>query len=221
MASPLRNETTHPVAGGADAAREDAMELTLRKALKLRKQLETLLAKVELPLAADLSVLVGANREKPLDAIASATEKLKDRKDRLSSLSGILRSLRVAVARANMDANVESLLAEAADLDRRIALERLVAEAAPTPAEEHLTGEMALVHENLRASDRARLYGEASRKVTVPVVPEAMREESKRRLVELRREREAVEDRRVSANAGRTVEIAEEDARILREEGLV
>ena len=195
------------------------MHLPLRKALKLRKQLETALARVDLPLSVELSVLVLANRENPQDAVAEGVKALVARKERQVRLLGILRDLRIAIARENVEAGIDGFLARAADLDRRIAMEKAVVEAARFPGEEHLRGEVVLVHDALRAGDRHG-YGEPSRTVTASVVTQELRSEAARNLVALRAEREAVEDERTAANAGRRIEIADGDVELLREAGI-
>lgn len=195
------------------------MRLTLRKALKLRKELEVMLAKPELPLSVELSVLVAANRETPLSALQAGAAALDERKARQARLSLVLRDLRVAISRENVASNVENLLADAAHLDRCIALEKAVAEAEDAPGEEHLSGEVKLTYDALHATER-RGYGEPSRTVEASVVTAEMRAAARASLAELRRAREHVEETRLAANSGRGIEIAEEEAKLLREVGL-
>ncbi len=195
------------------------MRLSLRKALKLRKELEVMLAKPDLPLSVDISVLVAANRETPLVPLEAGAATLAERRERQRRLSLILRDLRVAISRENVASDVEQMLADAAHLDRCIAMAKAVAEAEEAPGEEHLSGEVKLTHDALHATER-RGYSEPSRTVTASVVTAAMRAAAREELAELRRVREQVEERRLAANAGRGIEIAEEEAAILREVGL-
>jgi hypothetical protein len=196
------------------------MQLPLRKALRLRKQLETALVKVDLPLTADLPVLVAANRDRPEAAVAAGAGDLEARLLRQERLSGILRDLRIAIARENVARGVDELLARSAHVERLIALNKAVADAEPTPVAEQLVGEMGLAHDALKAVDR-RGYDEPARKVTVSVVGAAMREGARARLATLRREREEIEDARLEANAGRGIEIAEADVEVLRDAGIL
>lgn len=188
------------------------MQISLKKALKARGVVDAYLGSSDLPLKTSLSVFVEANRENPASAVSSATEALVDKLSERVRVSGIFARLRAAIARSNVDAGIETILAEIADIDRQIALYKMVAAAPVTADEEIVKGEIEVAHRILSNAETSRSgFAHGERAIHVSTVSKELQEEAAGRVVELRRLREDAEDRRAAINATQKVEIADED----------
>lgn len=195
--------------------------ITLKKALKVRKELESLVAKPHLSTTVSLSVFSGTDAD-PRGPVEAGVAALRQQLDKHATLSRILSELRVAIASANVDAGIEMFLAQQAHIDRQMAALKLVVDAGTTPPDQDIKGELTVALKNLSADERPRLYGAGAPKaVAVSVVTEAAKADAQARIAELRREKEALEDGRTAANAARRVEIAEADAELLRGQGIL
>ncbi len=194
------------------------MKITLKRALKLRKEIEALLAKIELPTTAVISLLVDTDVKQ---AVAAGADKLEYKVDEYRDLSATLTSIRVQVATMNLSCGVENILAEIADIDRLIAIHRKVATASVTPADDLLVAEIALSKKALESPEEARIYGRPAREVGIAVVSSAMRDNALATISDLKRQRETKEDERTAKNASMTIEIGDGYAALLRKLGLL
>ena len=193
------------------------MKITLKRALKLRKEIEALLAKVELPLSTTIPLLI--NRD-PKEIINAGSINLDIKLGEYFNLSTILSSIRTQMATMNVSGGVEDILADIADIDRRITIYRKIAAASETPTFDLLDAEMKLAKKALESSDD-RGYGRPAREITTSVVTNGLREFAVSSIAELKRRREAKEDERTAKNASMTIEIGEGYAELLQKLGLL
>lgn len=197
--------------------------ISLKKALKVRKLLETNVADLALPTAVRLSVFAEASKREPSAAIDKAREQLTGKIDEKIRASAILADLRVKIASTNAAAGVEGFLAGQAHIDRQIAIAKIIASAAPTPNSDEIVGEVALIERTLATVGTVSrpAYGSPDKALAVSVVSAEARAEAEARIATLRREREKLEDARIAANASQSIEIVEEDAEFLRKLGIL
>lgn len=196
------------------------MQITLKKALKVRKTLEAELAKTALPVEVSVSVLDKAVRADPMGSIATAGDALLKRFRELERMSEILWRLRGAIAVANAAAGIESNLAKIADIDRMVALHKQIAGAATAVSADEAKEQIELAHARLQDKETMH-YGVDRKTVALAVVDPNLKSASEDRIKSLRRDKEALEDERGAINARTTIEIAEEDAGFLREVGVL
>lgn len=200
------------------------MEISLRKALNLRSKLEAFVADAhDLPLTASLSIFVAENRSDPGAAIEKARgDLLKHIADKINA-SRILSELRPAIVKANVDNDVESLLAKQAHEERVIALWKVIAGTTVQPVDDAIKGEISVLHR--QATDDVPQPGYGGRSITrsanFSVVSEEMREQAKAKVIEAGRHREELSDQRTGANAVAKIRIADDDVAFLREHGFV
>lgn len=196
------------------------MKISLKRALKLRKELEALVGKMELPTAAQVSLLVEANIADPTAAIKPGTEALMKRVDEYQKLSELLAVVRTKIAKANIESDVESYLAEAAHATRMIALFRKLATSGVTPAAEQLKAELTFSQTALLGPAQGG-YGRPERSVSVSVVLPELKETAAEKVTGWKRLLETLEDSRTGKNASVQIEIADEDAALLRQLGIL
>ncbi|MGJ4945131.1 hypothetical protein ACQR1W_31535 [Bradyrhizobium sp. HKCCYLS1011] len=196
------------------------MKISLKRALKLRKELEAVLAKIELPSNVSLSLLIQQNVDDPSTVLAPGTRALTEKIDIYMALSVVLANLRVGIARANVEQGIENALAQAAHHTRVMAILKKLMAAGTTPSEEQLKAELGYSLQALQNPERAG-YGGASRAVNVSVVLPELQKKAAEGYLETKRSLEAIEDNRTGLNSSVHLEIAEGDANLLRQQGLI
>ncbi|MCA1379452.1 hypothetical protein I6F34_01285 [Bradyrhizobium sp. BRP05] len=195
------------------------MKITLKRALKLRKELEALLQKIELPTSVAVSLLIEDNVTNPEAAIKPGTEALVKRIDNYLGLSQTLAALRTEIAKANVTHGVEATLAQAAHHVRAMTIYKKLSSAGVTPVAEQLKAELAFSHQSLQNKELG--YGRPDRSVNVSVVLPELRDKAAEQYTTWKRSLEALEDQRTGTNASVQIEIAEGDAELLRQQGLI
>lgn len=195
------------------------MKITLKRALKLRKELEAHLQKIELPTSVAVSLLIEGNITNPEAALKPGTDALIDRVDAYLRLSQVLAVLRSSIARANVENGIEDTLAQAAHHTRAMAIYKKLSSAGVTPAAEQLKAELAFSQQSLQNKELG--YGRPDRSVNVSVVPPELREKAAEHYTTYKRSLEALEDQRTGTNASVKIEIAEGDAELLQQQGLI
>ena len=109
------------------------MQINLKRALKLRKELEATLAKVDLPSTGSINLLIEAQRTNPANMVVLAQAVYANKVAEYVKLSHILADLRIKLDEANISSGIHRILAEVADLDRRIGIyKKVVAERVET-----------------------------------------------------------------------------------------
>lgn len=196
------------------------MQINLKRALKLRKALEAHLSAVTLPTTVAVSILIEANQKDAMPAVEVGRLALSAKLGQARRLSRILASLRTKIVEENVRVGIDAILAEAANSDRQVALFKKVVDAGETPEAEVLQSEIALAIKDLnREGDRG--YSRPSREVVVGVVSSEMRAAFTKEIVNLKRRKEELEDKRTALNASTMIEISEDDAALLTEAGLI
>jgi len=199
------------------------MELTLKKALKLRSRLEAFVGDPSLPLSTDLSIFVQENREDPTPVFVKAEGDLRSKLDEKLRASSILADLRSSIAKANAENDIESLLARQADIERSISLFKTIAAAPIRPVIDAVKGEIAVLHRQAGEDKVSSAFAHRSltRSANFSVVTEDLREEAKAKITEGMRNKEELEDRRNAVNLTVRIRIADDAADFLREQGFV
>ncbi|ARQ95428.1 hypothetical protein [Bradyrhizobium phage BDU-MI-1] len=192
----------------------------MKRALKLRKELEALVAKVELPTSVQLSLLVESNITHPNAALKPGAEALVKRIDEYQKLSQLLAVIRVEIAKANVANGVEEALAEAAHATRMMSIFKKLASGGVTPAFEQLTAELRYSKQALTAGQTAG-YGRPDRSVNVSVVLPELRDKAAESYTGWKRTLEAIEDARTGKNASQFIEIADEEGQLLQQLGIL
>jgi hypothetical protein len=198
------------------------MRINLRKAMRLRKDIEAALSEFQLPTELKLDV-------DAVDGLAAIEEAVSDGRKALSArlalhagLSSVLAEVRKGINAANASGGVDAALADGAAIDREIRLQQRVAGAARAEASSVIAARAHRARAALGAPEQG--YGRGASSATVvsaQLVTEEMAAAAAKRVLELKREREAVEDRRLALNAGTEIEIGEEGVGYLRVSGLI
>jgi hypothetical protein len=128
--------------------------------------------------------------------------------------------LRHDIAKSNVANGVEAYLATIAHIDRKLAVRRKIMAAGVTPPAEELQAEIALSKKAIETQDANR-YGRADREIGVSVISAEFKSSMAESVADLKRQREQLEDDRTATNAQAKIEIADEQATLLRKYGLL
>lgn len=199
------------------------MQITLKRALKLRKELEAHLAKFTLPATARLSLLVEENLKNPAPTIDQGTAALQIYVAEYDGLSDILRDVRTRIAEKNVSsgADVEFKLSAIADIDRQIAIRRKLIAYSITPSAEELKGEMSLAAKRLESASDGAYHARAQTAMEVSVVTAGMIERANKEISNLKSLKEKHEDERAVANGINKIVITEDQVNLLRKYSLI
>lgn len=196
------------------------MQISLKRALKLRKELEGRLSSMEFPTAVNISLLTDLSREQIETAIEAASTAIDKAFAQYEQLSRVLAELRQNIAKANLDNGVEAALSEIAHIDRKITIRKKLASIAVMPQIDAVMAEVEFARRALISPDTTS-YRSPSKAIGFSAVSEALKHEIAGELAQLRRDREAIEDKRAAANAGTRITIADEDNELLRQLGIL
>lgn len=194
------------------------MELNLKRALKLRKELEATVARVDIPTSVSVSLFGEVDVQAVIDA---ARKEVGQRIATYGSLSAILASLRTQIARNNSVSGIEELLAEIAHTDRLIGMAKKLAGLALTPSDAELNAVVSLGKRALDTPATDAYAREPVKSVSFDLATQAQRDQAIDTVNELKRSRETLDDRRAGTNANTKITIADDDANLLRKLGLI
>lgn len=190
------------------------MELKLKRALKLRKELEAVLARPELTTEVSLSLLDNTLDSTSMQQIEIARTKFGERVAQYRQLSKILAGLRLNLATKNIESGIESLLSEIADVDREITMLRKITSAEVTPSAEMINAEIVMSRKELDQPKDA--YSRPVKTVSFSAISEENKTIALTSVAELKRQREDLEEKRAWINSTTTVSVADADVELLR-----
>lgn len=202
------------------------MQITLKKALALRKQADAALVafnrkRKSYDLELQISIYSKEAREDPDVPADRRLEVVKRDIEGMIALSGALAELRRLVARANESTAMEAILSEAAHLQRIVGLLSPLADATELRrARAELAEELGMNHE-LVASKVSHGYSPPPSEVRTPLVTEAVRQEARDRVRDLRGRLLELEDQRAAANLTNKITLSEEHVLVFRDHGLL
>jgi hypothetical protein len=194
------------------------MQINLRKAQKLRKGIEGVLATMSLNTTISIDVDDAAVAGDPAARIDAGRNELLAQYKNLFALSGALARIRIAIAKANQEAGIDEILAKSAEIDRHIKIVGSISHASRDSIES-ITTKIKRAQTNLSRDDepRASHRGASSSLLTFNIVDQKMADEAIASTADLRRAKEELEDRRLAANSSTTIKIGEADVIVLRD----
>jgi hypothetical protein len=189
-------------------------KITLRKALRIKKQLEAALkTPVQIPV-----VSIDIDDKRPIhDLVLIENEKLVDSLAKLEKLSAALMEVREKVE-ANNAKGVNAIMSKIGHLDRMIALYK--------PFQTAKAGDVTLAETKRlrkREATKSEHYYPGDDTISVIGVTSQTVEENKAKLLKLRKDREALEEQRLALNNKDelSIEIGDDVIEFLTEFGII
>lgn len=191
---------------------EFKMNITLRKASALQNAINETLKGLEVTTTATVDEFQDAGA-----VIAAKRNEVSQTVVRKAGLLDVLYAVRKGVAAANAGAGITDLLAEVAQLDKRIQLQNALASASVQLEAAVLDGRLNRLREQ---TGEARLYRHTSGVETGVFTQEEIAV-AKAELADLKKRKQALQDRLLELNVGTTVALSEKSVIVLQQEGLL
>jgi hypothetical protein len=191
---------------------EFKMNITLRKASALQNAINETLKGLEVTTTVTVDEFQDAGA-----VIAAKRNEVSQTVVRKAGLLDVLYAVRKGVAAANATAGITDLLAEVAQLDKRIQLQNALASAGVQLEAAVLDGRLNRLREQ---TGEARLYRHTSGVETGVFTQEEIAA-AKAELADLKKRKQALQDRLLELNVGTTVALSEKSVIVLQQEGLL
>ena len=188
------------------------MKITLRKASALQNSINDTLKGI------DVTTTVTVDEfQNPVEVIVGARAEANKAFVRKSALLDVLYTVRKDVATANAGAGITDLLAEVAQLEKRIQLQGQLASATAQLESAVLEGRLARLREG---GAEARLYRHSNGVETGVFTADEIAG-AKTALAELKKSKQALQDQLLELNVSTTVNLSEKSVIVLQQEGLL
>lgn len=188
------------------------MKITLRKASALQNAVNETLKGLEVTTTVTVDEFQNAASVIEQQRTVSAQTVV-----RKAALLDVLYAVRKSVAAANANAGISDLLADVALLEKRIQLQSQLANASAQLEDAVLGGRLARLRES---TGEARLY-RSSNGVDTGVFDAETIQGHKAQLADLKKSKQALQDRLLELNVQTTIELDTKSVAVLTEEGLV
>jgi hypothetical protein len=188
------------------------MNITLRKASALQNSINETLKGLEVTTTVTVDEFQDAD-----SVIAAKWGEVNETVVRKTSLLDVLYAIRKGVATANAAAGITELLADVAQLEKRIQLQSQLAGATVQLEPAVLDGRLNRLREQ---TGETRLYRSTSGVETGVFTQEEV-SKAKAELADLKKRKQALQDQLLELNVGTTVSLSEKSVIVLQQEGLI
>lgn len=191
------------------------MEINLRKANAIQAEIRKAINAVKL----DATVSVSEYTENISEALVDAMITYQRANERKVALTKALYNIRNSVANANATAGINTLLGNVEALDQEMAIHSQIA----TQAVAKPLSEVIARVEKLKATptENSRLYGDRFNVVETSVVNQSAIDTAKAQVKDLKRQRQALQDKLLTLNVNTLITVTGDDEALLKEEGIL
>jgi polyhydroxyalkanoate synthesis regulator phasin len=191
------------------------MEINLRKANAIQAEIRKAISAVKL----EASISVTEYTENISNAIVDATIAYQRANERKVALTKALYNIRNSVANANATVGINTLLGNVEALDQEMAIHSQIAvQSVAKPLSEVIARVEKL---KTTPNTESRIYGDRYNMVETSVVTQNEIDVAKARVKELKRARQALQDKLLSLNVNTLITITGADEALLQEEGIL
>jgi len=191
------------------------MEINLRKANAIQAEIRKAISAVKL----DANVAVNEYTQNISEALIDATIAFQGALQRKVALTKALYNIRNSVANANATAGINVLLGNVEALDSEMAIHSSVTtQTVAKPLDEVLARVEKL---KTTPTQESRLYGDRYNTVETSVVTQSAIDVAKNQVKDLKRQRQALQDKLLSLNVNTLITISAADEALLTDEGIL
>lgn len=192
------------------------MNITLRKASALQNSINDALKLIQVKLTIDINEF-----EDVVDAVSAANAVMIEQDLRRQKLTMALYNIRALVGTANVTSGINTALAKAAFIDKRIGQMEELSKAVAMTDMAVLTGKLEKIR-NDKGTDgrRSAIYGYADT-VTTSVLSVAQIEQSKAEVLNLKKQKQQINDEVLESNIKTQVPLTAETVTVLQAENLL
>lgn len=191
------------------------MNITLRKANVVQASINDAVKNIKVELTVELTEFVDVEQ-----ALEKANHNLMANDQRRQHLTMALYNIRALVGAANAQNGIDTNLAKAAFIDKRIGQLEQLATAAETTALEIIKGKLDKIKNDKGEGSRSRIYG-YSDTVSTSVLSKAQIDQAKSEILALKKQKQKINDEVLELNIKTEIPLSEEVVATLTAEGLI
>ena len=140
---------------------------------------------------------------------------------RKEALNKVLFNIRTQVGKANAASGISDVLAEVQRVDAVLTIVGTVANAAEAKPLSEITARIEKMKANVSTDRASALYGERYNNVETSVVTQQMIAQYKTKMKELKREKQALQDKLLTLNVGTSITLDAGEVDLLKDEGIL
>jgi len=193
------------------------MQVNLRKANAIQAEIRKAISAVKL----ELNVAVTEYTVDIPAGLAAAELNFITAIQRKEALNKVLFNIRTQVGKANATSGISDMLAEVQRVDAVLTIVGTVANAAEAKPLSEITARIEKMKANVSTDARTALYGERYNNVETSVVSQQMIAQYKTKMKELKREKQALQDKLLTLNVGTTITLDAGEIDLLKDEGIL
>lgn len=194
------------------------MQVNLRKANAIQSEIRKAIAGVK----TDVNVNVTEYTVSIVDAMETAQKEFLGAIKRKEDLNTALFDIRAAVGRANAQAGIGDLLAEAERIDGKLNVVSAVANAQAAKSFDEVRARVEkLKAANVGENARLAIYGDRYSNVETSVVSQSVIDTFKAEVKNLKRAKQDLLDKLLNLNVGTTITLSADTVKVLKEEGIL
>jgi uncharacterized protein YfcZ (UPF0381/DUF406 family) len=193
------------------------MQVNLRKANAIQAEIRKAISAVKL----ELNVAVTEYTVDISAGLAAAELSFITAIQRKEALNKVLFNIRTQVGKANTTSGISDVLAEVQRVDAVLTIVGTVANAAEAKPLSEITARIEKMKANVSTDARTALYGERYNNVETSVVTQQMIAQYKTKMKELKREKQALQDKLLTLNVGTNITLDAGEVDLLKDEGIL
>ena len=190
------------------------MNITLRKANAIQNSINDAVKNIKIDLNVELNEFQNIE-----EVLGKANNTLVENDGRRQKLTMALYNIRALVGTANAASGIDTALAKAAFIDKRISQLEELAKATEITALEVIKGKLEKV-KNLKDEARSRIYGYGDT-VTTSVLSKEQIAQAKLEILNLKKQKQKFNDEVLELNIKTEIPLSEDTVALLQAEGLL
>ena len=190
------------------------MNITLRKANAVQNSINDAVKNIKVELNVELNEFQNVE-----EAITKANNTLVENDGRRQKLTMALYNIRALVGTANAASGIDTALAKAAFIDKRVAQLEQLAGSSEMTSLEVIKGKLEKI-KNLKDEARSRIYGYGDT-VTTAVLSREQIAQAKAEILSLKKQKQKLNDEILELNIKTEIPLADDTVAVLQAEGLL
>lgn len=190
------------------------MNITLRKANVIQNNINEVIRGIKMETSIDLNEFQNVESE-----LRAANDKLMANDSRRQKLTMSLYNIRALIGAANTQCGIDTALAKAAFIDKRISQLEEISCLKPLTSLDVIKGKIEKI-KSLKDEARSRIYGYGD-SVTTTVVSQEQIDQARTEILNLKKQKQKINDEILELNIKTEIPLSEDVVKVLEAEGII
>jgi len=190
------------------------MNITLRKANAIQNSINDALKNIKINLTLEINEFLNIE-----ESISNARAQLLENDNRRQNLAMVLYNIRALVGTANVNSGIDTALAKAAFIDKRIIQLEQLSDTAEMISLEVIRGKIEKI-KNRKDDAASRIYGRDDIVITSVLSKEQIKQ-AKTEILNLKKQKQKINDEILELNIKTEIPLSDDVVKILTNEGLI